>query len=232
MKKLKYLFLTLLVAFCLTGCGDKKEEKLTNEEILKQASENMKSLDNYHMNLTMDVTMSYEGASLSMSMSAKSDIDVKNNKGYMETTATFFGMTETIPSYFEINDGVTTTYTKNEDVWTKTTSEESANVDFNIFTSASSIEEVEGEENTYKINLTEEQIKELMSSTGETEEEMDLSNVTIKVTVNDKKITKVQMNVPATEGTIDATFEFSKFNEVNNVTIPQEVIDNAILEEE
>ena len=221
MKKLKYLVLTLLLVF-VTGCGAKPED------ILKEASENMKKLDNYHMDLKMDMKMSYEGTSIEMGAKASSDIDVKNGKGAMETTATFLGMSETEKSYFTVKDGVTTTYSQEDEEWYKETEEEASNnVNFDIFSKASSIEKVKDEKNTYKIVLSDEQIKELVGSTGEDMEGMTFENIDIKITVEDKHITKMVMSMSAEGNEFTFTFEFSKFNEVN-VTIPEEVINEAI----
>lgn len=223
-KKLKYLVLTLFVALMATGCGAKPED------VLKEASENMKKLDNYHMDLTMDMDMSYEGTSLSMSVKAESDIDVKNGQGAMETSVSFFGMSEKQKSYFTTKDGKTTTYMQEDDEWYKEVEEDKSNeVDFDIFANASSIEKLKDEKNTYKITLSEDQIKELLASTGEAAdtEEIDLSSVTIKITVEDKRITKMVMEMDIEESKCTFTLEFSKFNEVK-VEIPQEVIDEAI----
>lgn len=221
MKKLKYLVLTLLLVF-VTGCGAKPED------ILKEASENMKKLDNYHMNLDMNMKMSYEGTSMEMGAKASSDIDVKNGAGAMETTVSFFGMSETEKSYFTVKDGKTTTYTQDDEEWYKETEEDvSNNVDFDIFSNASSIEKVEGEKNTYKVVLSKEQVKELVGSTGEDMEDMEFENIDIKITVEDKHITKMVMAMSAEGNEVTFTFEFSKFNEVS-VTIPEEVINEAV----
>lgn len=229
MKKIKYLILSLFVALTVTGCGAKPED------VLKEASENMKKLDNYHMDLVMDMKMSYEGATMSMSVSAKSDIDEKNGKGSMETSASFFGISQTEQSYFTVTDGKTTTYSQSENedgetVWYKEVEDGVSNeIDFDIFANASSIEEVDGEKNTYKITLSESQIKELIAATGEDATDAEYSDMTIKVTVEDKYITKLvmEMNVEGSECTF--TFEFSKFNNVK-VEIPSDVINNAIEE--
>lgn len=221
MKKLKYLVLTLLLVF-VTGCGAKPED------ILKEASENMKKLDNYHMNLDMNMKMSYEGTSMEMGAKASSDIDVKNGAGAMETTVSFFGMSETEKSYFTVKDGKTTTYTQDDEEWYKETEEDvSNNVDFDIFSNANSIEKVEGEKNTYKVVLSKEQVKELVGSTGEDMEDMEFENIDIKITVEDKHITKMVMSMSAEGNEVTFTFEFSKFNEVS-VTIPEEVINEAV----
>ena len=103
----------------------------------------------------------------------------------------------------------------------------SNNVDFDIFSNASSIEKVEGEKNTYKVVLSEEQVKELVGSTGEDMEDMKFENIDIKITVEDKHITKMVMSMSAEGNEVEFTFEFSKFNGVS-VTIPEEVINEAV----
>jgi len=230
MKKFKILIPTLAIAILLTGCF---KSPLT---ILKDASEKMKELENYHMTMKVDMEMNYDGTSISISMNAESDIDEKNGIGVMDTTASFFGMSSTERTYMTYKDGKQVTYSKVDEEWYKEESEYEETVDFDMFSDVSSIEKVKDEENTYKITLTEEQIKELMNNMEDTEgAEIDLNSVEVKVTVTDGYITKIVMTMPMStteEGvtmTMDATmsFEFSKFNEVTNVSIPKEVINNA-----
>lgn len=222
MKKLKYLVLTLLL-IVVAGCGSSNPE-----EILKQASENMKNLDNYHMDMKMDMKMSYEGTKIEMGAKVSSDLDVKNGVGVLETTASFLGVSETQKSYFTTKDGITTTYSQEDGKWYKETEEDTSNsVDFDIFSGASSIEKVKGEKNTYKIVLSEEQVKELIGSADEDVASMDFDKIDIKITVENEKITKMVMTMGVEESEITFTFEFSKFNETS-ATIPEDVIKNAV----
>lgn len=223
MKKLKYLVLTLLLIVAV-GCG----ASANPEEVLKQASENMKKLDSYHMDMKMDMKMEYEGTKIEMSAKVSSDLDVKNGVGVLETTSSFLGMSSTEKSYFVTKDGVTTTYMEEDGKWYKETEEDvSSNLDFDIFSEASSIEKVKGEKNTYKIVLSEEQVKKLLDSTDEDVSSMDFDDIDIKITVNNEKITKMVMTMGVEGSEIVFTFEFSKFNEVS-ATIPEDVVNNAV----
>lgn len=240
MKKLKFIIPMLAIALLFTGCGK------SPENVLKDASEKMKKLDNYHMTMKMDMELSYEGSSMTMAVKLDSDVDNKNGINVMETTSSFFGMSQTQKSYASVKDGKTVTYTQSEDVWYKEESEKPESVNFDIFGEAKSIEEVKDtEDKTYKITLTEDQIKQLMSTAGDATEDtesadIDLSNVTIEVSVKDGYITKITMKMPMeikSEGQtsgVNATisFEFSKFNEVSGLSIPQDVIDKAIDQKE
>lgn len=223
MKKLKYLVLTLLLVVAV-GCGAKSNP----EEILKQASQNMKNLDSYHMDMTMDMKMNYEGTKIEMSAKVSSDLDVKNGVGALETTASFLGVSETQKSYFTTKDGITTTYSQEDGEWYKETEEDTSNsVDFDIFSGASSIEKVKGEKNTYKIVLSDEQVKELIGSADEDVANMEFDKIDIKITVENEKITKMVMTMGVEGSEITFTMEFSKFNEVS-ATIPEDVIKNAV----
>lgn len=231
MKKLKFLIPTLVMTVLFTGCGQNPET------VLKNAAEKMNNLDNYHMTMQMDMNLAFDGSSMSMSVKAESDIDEKNGVGVMDTTASIFGVTSTERSYMTYKDNITTTYTQDEDeTWYKKEEAYEEPVNFDIFSNTTTIEEVKDEEGTYKISLTEDQIKELMGSMEDTEGyDVNLNNVVITVTVKDGYITKLIMTMPMSmteEGqtiNVDAvlTFEFSKFNEVT-VTIPENVIANAI----
>lgn len=240
MRKLKIVIPMLVVALLFTGCGK------SPENILKDASEKMKGLDSYHMSMKMDMELSYEGSSMSMGVSLESDIDNKSGISVMDTTSSFFGMSQTQKSYASYKDGKTTTYTQSEDVWYKEESDKTESVNFDIFGEAKSIEEVKDtEDKTYKITLTEDQIKQLMSAAGDATEDantadIDLSNVSIEVTVKDGYIAKMVMKMPmsmtnegqTTSVNVTISFDFSKFNEVSGVSIPQEVIDKAIDQKE
>ena len=231
MKKLKFLIPTLVMTVLFTGCGQNPET------VLKNAAEKMNNLDNYHMTMQMDMNLAFDGSSMSMSVKAESDIDEKNGVGVMDTTASIFGVTSTERSYMTYKDNITTTYTQDEDeTWYKKEEAYEEPVNFDIFSNTTTIEEVKDEEGTYKISLTEDQIKELMGSMEDTEGyDVNLNNVVITVTVKAGYITKLIMTMPMSmteEGqtiNVDAvlTFEFSKFNEVT-VTIPENVIANAI----
>lgn len=236
MKKIKIFVSALFITLLLTGCGK------TPEEILSDAGDNMAALDNYHMLMDMDIEMSYEGTTFSMGVTVNSDVDEKNGNAHMEISTSAFGTVVTAETYTTPEDNKSITYTLQEDEWYKEESEVAENdFDFNIFKDATNIEELEDQENTYKISLTEEQLKAILSSVNseETDNEettIDVNNVLIEVTVNDGYITKMVLDMPTTaesEGvTFDSnctlTIEFSQFNEVGDVAIPAEVIENAI----
>lgn len=230
MKKLKFLIPTLVMVVLFTGCGQNPET------VLKDAAAKMSELDNYHMTMQMDMDFSFDGSSMSMSAKVESDIDEKNGVGVMDTTASMFGISSTERSYMTYKDNITTTYTQEDETWYKEEEAYEDPVNFDIFGNTTTIEEVEDQKGTYKISLTEDQIKELMGSMEDTEGyDVNLENVVITVTVTDGYITKMIMTLPMSmteEGqtiNIDAvlTFEFSKFNEVT-VTIPEDVLANAV----
>lgn len=236
MNKIKIFISALFITLLLTGCGK------TPEEILSEAGDNMAALDNYHMLMDMDVKMSYEGSTFSMGATINFDVDEKNGNAHMEMSTSAFGITVNAEGYTTIQNGKTITYTLQEDEWYKEESEvKEDEFDFNIFKDATNIEELEDQENTYKISLTEEQLKALLNNidSEQTDTEgatIDVNNVNIEVTVIDGYVTKMVLDMPMTaesEGiTFDSnstlTIEFSKFNEVGDVTIPADVTENAI----
>lgn len=235
MKKIKILISTLIIALLFTGCTK------SPEEILSNAGDKMSALDNYHMAMNMEFEMSYEGSTMTMNIGVDSDIDEKNQTAHMKMSTSFFGIETNIESYTMTKDEKNITYTLQEDEWYKEEAEiEENDFNFNIFKDASNIEKLEDKEDTYKISLTEEQIKEILDNTGsETGTEdatIDTENVDVEVTIIDEYVTKMVLIVPmsaTSEGvTLDSectiTIEFSKFNEIGDIVIPNDVIENAI----
>lgn len=222
------LFISLAMTILLTGCF------ANPTTIVENAIKKMNELDSYHM--TMDMKMEYlvDGAGMTISAAVESDVDMKSKAMVNVATANFMGFTSTETSYSKMLDNETITYTKEDDVWYYS-NEENQIFDYNVVSGFEAVEEVEGEEGTYKLSLTEQQINEILSSLEDTEEyNIDINNVDFKLTVKDGYISKMVVSLPMTfeeEGqtaTVNTTLtvDFSKFNEVT-ATIPEEVTANA-----
>ncbi len=233
MKKVRILITTLLMALLVTGCGK------SPQEILSDASEKMTTLDNYHMVMDTNMEMSIQGSILNINVDADSDVDLKNGTVHMNMTTSFFGEESSSESYTLAQNDQNITYTLQEDEWYKQESAVEEEFNFNILKEASNIEELE--DNTYKISLTEEQVREILNNSldensGIDDAVIDTENLSVEVTVGDGYVTKIVLIMPITltsEGTmvdVDCTMamEFSQFNEVGNVTIPSDIIENAI----
>lgn len=224
MKKLRNVFLVLAITLLFTGCGK------SNEEVLKEASKKMDELNNFHMTMKMDMTVSVEGVSATVTTTTESDIDNKNGVMSMETTMDMMGEKETTKAYYVYESGKTTAYTEQYGMYYKNVTEEEL-INFDMFDNVQNVEVVSKEDGkTYKVTLTKEQLSKLL-----TDIEVEVDNIDLEVTVKDKNITKMTMSLPmdldGIKTTAQMTMTFSKFNEVGNVTVPEEVIYTAFDEE-
>ena len=235
MKKILFL-LPMFMLILVTGCGKNPEE--TVEEAFK----NMKDLNNFHYDADFDVKVKSEGIDMTMSGDVKGDIDLKSEVMSVEATMNMFGTEEKLSIFSSVENNITTTYTESEGQWTKSeTKTEELNLD--MFDDLDDVEKVKDKDSTYSIKLSQEDVNELLEVTGEDmidKETFDFSKLTIEVAVEGKYISKIYVKAPmksesdgvTVDGSIIIEVNFSKFNEVKDLTIPQNVIDNAILEED
>lgn len=248
MKKKLYGVMVAALLLLSTGCGSK-----TPEEIIKQAADNMDKLENYNMKIVMEMSMSTEGQAMDLNMNIDSDIDEKNKTAKMKMGIDFAGFNVTADSYVVSKDGKTTTYTKDmtTDQWTKEIEEEeetetSSDIS-NILKDGKNIEEVKTEEeNTkkYIITIKKEDSQKLFGSMGSTGEDLageDLpinGDVKLEVTIDTKNnyVKSMKMDMKDVMEEVEdvtydkmlMTFEFSKFNEVGEVKVPEAIINNAV----
>lgn len=227
MKKI-LLFTSLAMTILLTGCF------VNPTTIVENAIKKMNKLDSYHMTMNMNMEYSVDGSGMTVSAAVESDVDMKSKVMVNVATTNFMGFTSTETSYSKILENETITYTKEDDVWYYS-NEENQMFDYNVVSGFESVEEVEGQEGTYKVSLTEQQINEILNSLEDTEGyNVNISNVEFTLTVKDGYVTKMVLVLPMSfeeEGqtaTINTTLsvEFSKFNEVT-ASIPEEVTANA-----
>ncbi len=251
MKKTKWLALVVAMVFLFTGCG----KKLSDAEIIDNAGKQMKELSNYAM--TMDIQMGIKSSGLEMSIPFTIDLELDNQSklGYMKLVAEILGISITSESYMDASTNPNVTYTKEvmADTWTKKYSEDADEFDdiVSITENSENIEKKESNDKNilyYQVTITKEKMQELLNESMSTVES-DTETYTIDgdVIVDlyiDKKtnyITKMEMDLldvisfdeEDTELTaFTMSITFSKFNEIDKITIPDEVIENAVEEQE
>ena len=238
MKKVKLLLAVLVMAIVFTGCAKSPEEVLSN------ATDKMSTLDNYHMVLDMKYEISYQDSSIETSVTMNSDVDEKNGISHSTASTSIFGMKIETELYTTLKDNIVTTYTKEDDVWYKEeTKNENNDFNYDVFKNATSVEKLKDvDTETYKVVLSEAQIKEILKDLElDADEDMDklkinLDTTNIEITIDDNYITKMMMIIPMTfeeDGEVSNSkytliYDFSQFNEVRNLTIPNEIIENAV----
>lgn len=169
MKSLKVLFATLLVSLvALTGCNKKNELKPT--EAIEKAAENMQTLENYKVNVKLNLGMSANDEKVEVSLDANGTVDMKNKLIKMTMSANAMGEEANTEMYMDFSDKNIITYGKNEDgSWTKSTTDNSQFGAVSENTDAFeqlNIKEVGSDKNNYnyEVSLKEEEINELLDS--------------------------------------------------------------------
>ena len=190
---------------------------------------------------------------MEMNMTLDGDVDEKNNTMKMKLGMDFAGFAISSDSYTITKDGKTTTYTKDmdSDEWTKETEEEMETTETvsnisDILTNAKSIEEKEIDEKNkkaYIITISKEESEELFNSMGSASEDMEGSDlgingdVKLEVVVDTEKyyiesltmdfLEAMEQEEGMTYDKMLMTFEFSKFNEVGEVKVPEAIVNSA-----
>lgn len=230
MRKFGKLLFAFVAILLISGCG--KTESVSN--LLSDASKKMKGLDNYEMKMNIDMSLEYEGNTLTMNIDATSMIDEKNKKSITDTSATIFGITSTAKTYQDLSGNSVISYTSSDnETWSKEVEEKEAEAMFDLFS-----EEREFTEETptigdkaYKVILTTEEISELTASADVDDDDITIEKVDLIIEVKDGYIKKMTFTMPITENNMEMTanfvITFDKYNEVDNVTIPQDVINKA-----
>ena len=111
MKKIKLLLLPLFMVFLLSGCGENAIEKSKNK---------MDSLDNYKMNMKMDISLKMNNNEINMPIKFVSNIDQKNKTSYSKITTSVLGIENTSETYVDTSSNEKIiSYAKNGNIWTK-----------------------------------------------------------------------------------------------------------------
>lgn len=250
MKKYRILSFILIMLLLVSGCGktnkleeptkpntEQSQTQSTPQEISKAASEKMKALSNYKMNMKMTMSMSAEGTTLEMITDADYTIDIKNNANYGQMTMSVMGMTSISEMYQLVKDGKVFSYSKEKDTDTWYVEEDTeeamtSNEMFDLFDGELSYKEVTAKTSgakAYEVTLTKEQVAKL---TGDESINATIETITLAMEIKDDYIISMSLSMPAeSDGmtmTVDLTINFSDFNTAGNVTIPNDVINKAV----
>ena len=256
MKKSKWLAALLVSVLMLTGCG-KTTSSEDAGKALDEANKKMEELSNYAMKMEMTMGMKAEGMTMEIPVVMNAKVDAKNKIMQMDGSVKVMGEEETMESYTQEVDGKTIEYSKGisyldgeeVDVWYKETEEASVGYDefISIAENASKVEQKKSNDkntNYYQVTIAKEKMQEIMNSSSDLtmgEEEYEIaSDVVVDIYVDKTSgyITKISMDLAKvisldTEAQIEIseftfTISLSEFDKVGNVTIPEDVIANAI----
>lgn len=246
--KLKKFTLVLIatLVFAVTGCGSNATD------VLNKAADNMGKLKNYNMKLGIEFGMNVENQDVSMKVNVDSDVDIINQTIKMNMKMDLSGFAMSTDSYVVNQNKKTITYLKDftSGEWTKTT-EDTGEEEWtqigsdisDIIKDGKNVKEVKATEKgtkKYEIKITKENADKLFSAAGNEMDSADLDikgDVKLSITVDTKKnyIKTMEMDLKdaiseqedVTYSKIIMTFEFSKFNEVGEVKIPDSIVNKA-----
>lgn len=234
----KILVLLMVVLLGLTGCFEKELDPKTE---LENASSKMEALESYNSAMTANVKIGGDSLSVNMKISLNADYDVKNKTTHMTMAGEFFGEEVSTSMYTKTLDDKTVVYTQENDEWyySETPMDEN-NIEFSMFKDATDIKKVEEnkDEAKYQITLSKEEYEKLFEEIGQTDEEtsdFSIGNTETFIYIKDGYITKMEINMPLTvtedslsmSAEMNMIFEFSKFNEVGTISIPEDIMTNA-----
>lgn len=245
MKKLKWLALVFVSAIMITGCGKER----TPEEVVDDASKKMNELSNYAMKLEMTMSINSSGIEMTIPITIDEKVDEDSKIASMNMTFEMFGVKMTSEGYIDMSQDQTVTYAKDflEDTWTK---EYSANNELDDFVSitenASKVEKKDSEVKNvehYQVTIEKDKMQQLlnasMNTIDETEEYTVNGDVVVDLYIDSKTnyINKMEMDLSnsvsmnAEDVEITAfslTITLSDFNTVGTITIPDDVVANAV----
>ena len=197
----------------VTGCGCSKTEELSMDNAIK----NMQNLNNY--NIIQEMIVTQDGTKTTI----KNDINVDNKNKINMNKMTV--KSNTSLSYLDINNQKS--YINVNNSW-YSFSQEVAQIDFNLLNNI----EKEQIDNKFKINLNAEAFKNMVNN--DYEGEANLSSANVYVYIENNYITKMTFDFEVANGDTTTSFNitnnFSKFNEVGDLSIPSEAI-NAMDED-
>lgn len=254
MKILKLGTLLISMLFILTGCSASGAERIINANKKMDNLDNYRM----QMLITMAISNKEEKRGIAVSLRNDAKIDMKNQTVYIETQTNMFGYDLKLLMYTtrKGNNMVVYNTVEGAEDWAKSTGtieKISDQIDMigdiiGIVTSGTQVSD-QGTENGithYTVTLTKESVGELFKTSG------DMTGVAqgkdyevagpLKIDVfinNDDYITA--MNIDFTDVIIMKTangdikidqfkmdFGFSEFNKIGKVTVPKDIVDNAV----
>lgn len=245
--KLKNIVLALTSILLFAGCGDDPAKTLD------KVSSNMNKLENYEMNMTLNMGIKSEGVEMTIPISISSNVDEKNKKATMDTTLEMMGFKVTTESYLDMTGDKTITYTKSvsDEEWTKSESDEQdiSKMSDIIKAGTKVVKKSTKEKDViyYQVTVSKENMEKYMKEMGDTEDltgtvefngdvVMDVyiskdKKYLKKIYIDFSKFVKIEDDeAEMTEFNLEISFD--KFNKVGTVEIPKDVIDNAVEEDE
>lgn len=234
MKKIKLLVLPLFMFVLLSGC-----EKAT----IKDTQKKMSSLDNYSMNMRMDIKIKVSDQEVSMPIKINSKIDKKNKISYSKVTS-FQGNNQISREVYSdtSKSGILTLYSKDNDSWIKKEKDSKSqanlmNIQELIAQSTKSKKIESSDKNTihYEVTIDKETFKESLLSVENTSNIFDIvDDVTMEVYVEkdtnymskiyadvNKSVKAKIENANLTQFTMEVYF--SNYNSAGYIKLPDEV---------
>lgn len=236
MKKIKYLLVLVIVVICSTGCGKKSPEK-----ILEDALNKMSKVNTFHSSTRM------EAGSELYSQVIKIEGDYAINSSHEKMVVTLAG-----------NSGEREIYTvKKDDEWYSYSNENAKGwyyskekVEDNRLTSIDklstnykSVTKVTSEKKDYtklEVVLDNSKAKDVLGESGSMEGMDPTKDVIMNVYIKDGYIALIKMDLLNTlteDYAKDITrysmsIEWSHYNDIEEIEVPEEILENAKLKEE
>lgn len=236
MKKSKILAGILAFTLLLTGCGGEKPTK--EENMVTKTIENMEKLNNFHVAYMIDMETVINGEMETLMMSIDQDIDQQHKTFYTFLSMSLAGNDTEGEAYEEYRDGKMITYENGkteEDPWIKSTQVTELGSDFAFLANAKDIKEISNEngKKTYEAIIDKETVKALVFNTGLGEEKAEYQESRVKYIIDDNDhVTRFTITIPVIQEEhttmINMTANFSQFNKVGDIEIPEEIIANAV----
>lgn len=250
LKKLKSLSLLLIIALVLTGCDQSSAEKK-----LKDARDKMQDVNAANIKMKADVNMAVSGSNMSliMSMDGAFQGTDKDAKTHMNMSVSLLGMEQKTEMYSEIKDDYIYNYVKNNDEWSYT-KEKYTDVTINkqvadMLQEFTSVKEEKTDKKGYtklKVVLNKDKVNKMLNSSlmeAMMQNKIDSLKISkdLEVTVylKDGYISIMEFDLgdifkdlageelKDTDVDFKLSIELSDFNQVDKITIPEDVKKNA-----
>jgi hypothetical protein len=226
----------------VTGCGNTEGSK-----ILDEALKNMEDVNKAKM--SVELTMGNNQTSIIMKVDG--DYDEESGNSYFKTTANVFGMNLVTESYTLKKDGKIYTYTSEDGKeWYYTVADESESNDMTDLGAATkyvnkykSVKKVKSDIDGHtklELVIDKKVMNELMAETNETAGLEITKDLVMYVYIKDGYVTKMNMDLSSIIDSSDMggltkysmSVSMSDHNKIDAITVPNEVIEKAVLDEE
>lgn len=243
MKKLRYFAILFITMLIVTGCGNSD-----GKEILDEALKNMEKVNK----ATMSIELLMGNDQYSVDMKIAGDFDDETGNAYFETTASLFGMSMVTKSYTTEKEDKVYTYTSEDgETWYYTI--EDASEATNSMTDLSAATKYAGDYKSVKkvksdleghtkleVTIAKDTMNKLMAETDEGAGLEITKDLVMYVYVKDGYVTKISMDLSKVIDSADMggltkysmSITMSNHNKISAVTVPEDVIKNATLEDD